>query len=166
MCVCVCLWVFKTKKKIQKTKVLIEYCSNLNGCMGNDPSLDSITVFTMLSWFGLIRFIFLFIFVDENGHRLGLLFRKTNQCCKGLALLISQLFFHIMPLLPTAGVTVTLYKRHALAYAHWNQLCIGFYLVLTYLPMLYLLIGNTITFIFFFFFYFFFSIDLLIVCVV
>lgn len=134
-------------------------------------NLDIRTFITLIGWSCLIRLIFAFIFVDEDGSRLSLICfkrfqvnmndkgnkkkkkkkkkKKQRPTCwmciyslRAFGQLILQIFYLALPLLPTAAATVRLYKKQCIEYAKWNHLCVSIYLIFTYLPMLYLLVGK------------------------
>ncbi len=60
-----------------------------------------------------------------------------------IGLLLLQIFYFALPLLPSAAIIVSLHKQNCVPLAHWNHLCMCVYLVLTYLPMLYLLLSGS-----------------------
>ena len=54
--------------------------------------------------------------------------------------LILQIFYLALPLLPTTGISIRLHKQNASKFAQWNHFCMCTYLILTYLPMLYIIL--------------------------
>merc|ERR1712228_78297 len=88
--------------------------------------------------------------VDSNGSRLCFQQQQqqtaANRCCLFgvICQIIIQIFYFALPLLPTAAATVRLYKKGCIEYAQWNHFCVALYLILTYLPMTYLLLGDDV----------------------
>ncbi|ETO31438.1 SAP DNA-binding domain-containing protein [Reticulomyxa filosa] len=99
----------------------------------------------------VVRLLFLWIYVDSDGNRLGVMpFRKViksnpNQkeppvpltFCERLGYFFLQTFYFVLPLLPTVALNVRLYKCKAKNYALFNHCCLSAYLLFTYVPMIY-----------------------------